>query len=323
MQGKTNTSATPPVYAGIDVSKAWLDIYLHPVGEYFRVANDRTGHRALKRKLAEHTIDGIAMEATGKLHRRLHRTLHEAGLAVAVINPYRSRKFADSIGQLAKTDRIDARLLASLAAQLRPEPTPPLPESLQELAELASAWAKAKAEKTALGNRLKAAASAFLKAELKHPLKAIKRHIERLEKKIMQIIGQDEALARRFDILISVPGIGQATAITLMAYLDELGRCTDKQIAALAGVAPMNWDSGTMRGRRRIRGGRKPVRNMLYMAAVGAGAKGSNPAMKTVYDRLRAKGKQAKVALTAIMRKLVILANTLIRENRLWQPLAP
>ena len=323
MQGKTNASATATVYAGIDVSKAWLDIYLHPVGEYFRVANDRTGHRALKRKLAMHAIHCIAMEATGKLHRRLHRSLHEAGLSVAVINPCRSRKFADSIGQLAKTDRIDARLLGLLAQQLQPQATLPLPKSLEELGELASAWHKAKAGKTALTNRLKAAEYAFLRAELKRPLRALKGHIERLEKEIMRLVRQDEAMARRFDILMSVPGIGKATAITLTACLDELGSCTGKQIAALAGVAPMNRDSGTMRGQRRIRGGRKHVRNMLYMAALGAGAKGANLAMKTVYDRLKDNGKKAKIALTAIMRKLVILANTLIGENRLWQPVAP
>ena len=287
------------------------------------MANDKNGHRKLKRELANHVIACVAMEATGKLHRRVHRTLHEAGLPVAVINPYRSRKFADSIGQLAKTDRIDARLLAVLGEQLRLEAAPPVTRALEDLNELVNSWHRAKAERTALINRLGSSETAFLRAELKHPLRSIEGHIKRLEKEIMRRIREDKALARRYKILISVPGIGQATAITLIACLDELGSCSDKQIASLAGVAPMNWDSGQMRGQRHIRGGRKTVRNMLYMAAVSAGTRGCNPQMRSFYARLIANGKKAKVALTAVMRKLVILVNTLIAENREWQPTAP
>ncbi len=323
MQGQSNASATQPVYVGIDVSKAQLDIFLLPVNKYFQVANDKNGHRKLKRELAKHDISCIAMEATGKLHRLVHRTLHEGGLPIAVINPYRSRKFADSIGQLAKTDKIDAKVLALLAQMHQLEATPPVCNSLEELNELVYAWRKSKAEKTRLSNRLGAAQSTFLKAELKHPLRSIKGHIKRLQEEIMRRIEADEMLARRYEILLSVPGIGKATAITLIACLDELGSCNSKQIAALAGVAPMNWDSGKMRGQKHIRGGRKEVRNSLYMAAVSAGSRGCNPSMKSLYDRLIKAGKKAKLALTAVMRKLVILANTLISENREWQPIAP
>ena len=323
MQGQSNASATQPVYVGIDVSKAQLDIYLLPVNIYFSVANDKNGHRKLKRELAKHDIYCITMEATGKLHRCVHRTLHEAGLPVAIINPYRSRRFADSIGQLAKTDKIDAKVLALLAQLHQPETTLPASRSLEELGELVSAWHAAKSAKTALSNRLGALQSSFLKAEMKHPVKSIKGHIERLEKEIMRRIGTDETLARRYEILLSIPGVGKATAITLIVCLDELGSCTSKQVAALAGVAPMNWDSGKMRGQKHIRGGRKQVRNSLYMAAVSAGSRGCNPSMKSLYDRLIKAGKKAKLALTAVMRKLVILANTLITENREWQPIAP
>ncbi len=320
MQAKTN--ATIPVYAGIDVSKARLDIYLLPVDKIFHVTNDKTGHRKLKRELAKHDIHCIALEATGKLHRRVHRTLHEAGLPVCALNPARPRSFANSIGQLAKTDILDAKLLALLAQLHQLKATPPKPKSLEELDELVHAWHKAKAAKTALSNRQGASESAFLKSEMRHPLRAMEGHINRLGKEILQRIKADEILARRFLILLSVPGIGPVTAITLIVCLDELGDCSDKQIAALAGVAPMNRDSGAKHGKKYIKGGRQGVRNALYMAALSA-SRGWNPPMKIFYDRLIANGKATKIALTAVMRKLVILANVLITKNREWQPIAP
>lgn len=320
MQAKTNTTA--PVYAGIDISKARLDIYLLPVDKYFHVTNDKTGHQKLKRELARYDIHCIALEATGKLHRRVHRTLHEAGLPVCALNPARPHSFAGSIGQLAKTDMLDAKLLAMQAQWHQLTPTPPKPKSLEELGEMVSAWHKAKAGKTALSNRRQNSENTFLKTELRHPLKAMEGHIKRLEEEIMQRIEADETLMRRFKILLSVPGIGPVTAVTLIVCLDELGDCNDKQIAALAGVAPMNKDSGTKQGQKYIRGGRQGVRNALYMAALSA-SRACNPPIKDFYDRLIANGKMAKVALTAVMRKLVILANALIAQNREWQPVAP
>jgi transposase len=320
MQAKTN--ATTAVYVGIDVSKARLDIYFLPVDKYFHVTNDKTGHQKLKRELAKYDIHCIALEATGKLHRRVHRTLHEAGLPVCALNPARPRSFASSIGQLAKTDMLDAKLLALLAQLHQPKSTPPKTKPLEELDELVHAWHKAKASKAALSNRKGSSESAFLKAELKHPIKSLEGHIKRLKEEIMQRIKADEALVRRFEILSSVPGFGPVTAITLIVCLDELGDCTDKQIAALAGVAPMNRDSGTKQGHKYIRGGRQGVRNTLYMAALSA-SRTCNPPMKGFYDRLIANGKTAKGALTAVMRKLVILANALIAQNREWQPVAP
>ena len=320
MQGKTN--ATMAVYAGIDVSKARLDIYLLPLNIYFHVTNDKCGHKKLKRELAKHNIACITIEATGKLHRRVHRTLHEAGLPVCVLNPKRSRDFAGSVGQLAKTDRLDAGVLALMAQMHQPEATPPKSKALEELDEIVHAWAQAKAEKTALVNRRGASECVFPSAELRHPIKSIEGHIKRLKEEILKRIKKDETLTQRFEILMSVPGIGEVTAITLIVCLDELGECNDKQIAALAGVAPMNRDSGTMRGQQHIKGGRQIVRNALYMAALSA-ARGCNPPLKTFYGRLIAKGKAAKLALTAVMRKLVILVNALIKQKRKWEATAP
>lgn len=179
-----------------------------------------------------------------------------------------------------------------------------------------------KAERTAHSNRLGDTGSTVLKRCLKSHLKSLDRKIARLESEVMARLKADAALWRRYRILTSIPGIGPVGAATLIAHLAELGTCSPKQIAALVGVAPMNCDSGLMRGKRRIRGGRARVRSCLYMAALAA-ARSDKSGMREFYQRLRAKGKPAKLALTAVIRKLAILANTLIKEDRLWQPIAP
>jgi transposase len=319
MQGKVSPerSATP-VYVGIDVCKAWLDVYLHPIGHKLRVANDRLGLRRLKCELARHRVALVVLEATGKFHREAHRNLHAAGLAVAVVNPLRSRLFAQACGALAKTDDIDARLLALLAESLEPAATPPLPEAIEELQELVNARAAAVQEATAIENRLGASQTAFLKAELARQHKVVKRHIARLQAEIVRRIAGDPVLARRYAILISVPGIGPIAAIALLTGLPELGQVTGKAASLMAGLAPIACDSGERTGQRRIRGGRAQVRTGLYWAAVTAAR--CNPGLKAFYERLRGVGKTGKVAITAVMRKLVVLANTLLREDRLWQP---
>jgi len=320
MQGKVlpNRGATTEVYVGIDVCKDWLDIYLHPLGHHVRVANSKVGLSALKRQLAGVTVALIVMEATATYHRKAHRTLHAAGFAVCVINPLRARLFAEARGTLAKTDAVDARILAILGESLLPEPKAPAPESLEALQELVHARAAATAEATALTNRSQASHTAFLKAELKRRIKALEGHIARLEAEIVQRIKADPALARRYAILASIPGIGPVAATTLIVDLAELGHCSRRAVALLAGLAPIACDSGETTGQRHIKGGRAIVRTALYMAAVAAAR--CNPDLAAFYKRLRAAGKKAKVALTAVMRKLLTLANTLIKEDRLWKP---
>ncbi len=323
MQGKVKRSDSDMVYVGIDVAKNWLDVAIYPANVTFRFANTKKGHKQLLASLATYQVGLVVCEATGKHHRSCHAALHAAGIAVCVINPYRSRKFADILGKLAKTDTIDAMTLAQLAALHQPNATIPAPEKIQKLAELISARIAAVGDRTAVSNRHGAAQCANLKRELGRQLKAVDKHIARLEAMIRKIIASDEALMRRYDILVSIPGIADITAMGLIGLLSELGTCTDKEIAALVGVAPMNWDSGEMRGRRAIRGGRAAVRKLLYMPAMVAVGRGVNADLQTFYERLRANAKPAKVALVAVMRKLIILANTLIFENRKWAPKMP
>jgi transposase len=319
MQGKIpSVGAGTAVYAGIDVCKAWLDVYLHPIGHSFRVANSKEGIGVLCRELEGASVALVIVEATGKLHRLAHTMLSQAGYPVAVVNPLRSRQFAGAVGQLAKTDRIDARLLALYGAAIGPQATPVPAKAVAELQELVLARQSAKADETALKNRYAAAESQVLKRLLKRQLEACARAIGVLDAAIAALLGRNAELARRYSILSSIKGIGPVVAATLAACLCELGLLASGQVAALAGVAPFDDTSGDRRGLRRIKGGRAPVRQALYMAAVSAAR--CNPGLKAFYERLRAKGKEAKLALTAVMRKLVILANTLIREDRHWTP---
>jgi transposase len=319
MQGKVSLErSAATIYVGVDVCKAWLDVYLHPVGQQVRVANAREGLKRLKRMLAEHQVALIVMEATGKYHREAHRSLHASGFVVAVVNPLRSRLFAQATGMLAKTDRLDARVLAILAESIAPKARPPAPESLEELQELVRARQAAVADVTALTNQRGESRSSVLKHELARRIRATEASIARLQTQIEQRIEADPALARRYRILLSIKGIGPVAAASLLVGLAELGSCSGKQAALLAGLAPVACDSGEKRGERHIRGGRGDVRAGIYMAAVAAAR--SNPDLRAFYQRLRGKGKLFKVAITAVMRKLVVLANTLIREDRLWQP---
>lgn len=319
MQGKVSPERSAhEVYVGVDVCKDWLDVYLHPIGQAFRVANDPSGIRGLKRVLSRHSVVRLVMEATGKHHRAAHRALSAGGVAVAVVNPLRSRLFAEALGRLAKTDRIDAQVLAILGQSLDPPPTPPPAAVMMEIKELFRARQAAVADATALANQLGEASLACIKADLGRRLKAAERSRDRLQAEIERRIASDPALARRFAILVSIPGVGAVAAIALMAGIEELGGLTSKQAAMLAGLAPVACDSGERNGQRHIRGGRAPVRAALYMAALAAAR--CNAALRAFYDRLRGNGKTFKVAITAVMRKLVVLANTLLCQDRNWSP---
>lgn len=318
MQGKVHANAMPAVYAGIDVCKERLDIYLHPAGERFSVANDAGGWRCLRRRLALLPVAMAALEATSKYHRAVHRRLHCAGIPVALVNPLRARLFAEACGMLAKTDAIDARMLAWMSVRLELAESPPAAEEVETLQELVRTRAAAVGERVALANRLESCALAVLRRELQSRLRGLDRHLGRLDRLIATHVATHPDLARRYAIVRSIPGIGPVTATELLANLDVVGRVDGKQVTALAGLAPFARDSGDARGLRHIGRGRPHLRKALYMAALAAAR--CNPDLKRFHQRLKENGKPPKVAITAVMRKLLILANTLIAQNRHWSP---
>jgi transposase len=319
MQRESKSHNKDDKFVGVDVSKASLDICILPEGRCLHLTNDKQGHHALIMELADKTIACAAVEATGPYHVKLHQRLDNAGFPVAVINPYRSRKFADICGRLAKTDRIDAEMLARFAQHIDP-PTTSAPTNLMiETNGLVHAREALIADRTALKNRLESTSIERLEVLFKKRIKDLTIDIEALETDIIALIKRDVSLERRLQILLSVPGIGVVTAMTLITGMPELGHATAKEIAALTGVAPMNWDSGLMRGKRSIRGGRHAVRKALYMPALSVATRGETPFSKS-YQTLISKGKPFKVAITAIMRKLIVLANILITKNVMWDP---
>jgi len=323
MQEKINQpkSHQKKVYAGIDVSKNTLDYFIDSYGITRCVQNNDEGIRALVGDFQECRVDLAAIEATGKYHCKAHKALHETGVSVAVVNPFRSRQFAQSMGKLAKTDVIDAQTLARFAERMKPEPNPPAADHFTGLRELQTARRQVIKEIGDLKRQLQATDHALAIGQMRARLDLAEAHRCALETEIQALIDAVPDMKARFDILTSIPGIGRVTASVLIADLSELGRVNASQIAALAGVAPMNRDSGTRHGNRMIRGGRQSVRNALYMGAVSR-VRRAGP-LGAFYRRLIKRGKNPKVALTAVMRKMVIIANTLIAENRRWRPEAP
>jgi len=304
-------------YIGIDVSKAMLDIATLPDGESWTVTNDDQGLAELLPRLVALAPTLVVLEATGGFELLAALTLAKAGLPVAVVNPRQVRDFARALGRLAKTDALDAGLLATFGERVRPEPRPLPDEAALHLESLVTRRRQLVDMLTAEKNRL-----GFARGPVKRD---ISQHIRWLEKRLADVDGdlQDAVTASplyhaKAALLRTVPGVGPVTTVTLLATLPELGRLSRHQIAALVGVAPMNRDSGTMRGKRMVWGGRAPVRAALYMATL-VGIK-HNPALRTFYDRLRAAGKPFKVAVTACMRKLLTILNAMLRQNRRWDP---
>jgi len=304
-------------FIGIDVSKATLDIASLPDGESWTVTNDDPGLAELAPRLVALAPVLIVLEATGGFELLAALALAKAGLPVAVVNPRQVRDFAKAMGQLAKTDALDAGMLAAFAQRIRPEPRPLPDEAARLLESLLTRRRQIVDMLTAEKNRL-----GFARGPVKRD---IGQHIRWLEKRLRDVDDdlQDAVTASplyhaKAALLRSVPGVGQVTTLTLLATLPELGQLSRHQIAALVGVAPMNRDSGTVRGKRMVWGGRAPVRAVLYMATL-VGVK-HNPVLRVFYERLRAAGKPFKVAATACMRKLLTILNAMLHQNRRWDP---
>jgi transposase len=309
---------TPLVFVGIDISKAQLDVGVRPSGERTSVPYDAPGLATLIVQLTQVQPTRIVVEATGGLERPLLRALVDAALPVVAVNPRQVRDFAKATGQLAKTDALDAQVLARFAEVIHP-PLRVLPDpQTQELAALLARRRQVLAMQRAEQNRLDRAPAQVHKRIEAH-LRWLRADLARLDTDLDDLIHQSPVWREREDLLQSVPGIGPVMSRTVLAELPELGLLNRKQIAALVGVAPFNRDSGRLRGHRAIWGGRAPVRTALYMAALVATR--WNPVIRSFYQRLRTAGKAPKVALVAAMRKLLTILNAMVHHGTPWQPI--
>jgi len=303
---------------GIDISKDHLDAHRLPGGAAKRFTNDMKGCRALLAWIGDAPVKRIVYEATGAYHRRLEDAAAKAGLPLARVNPRQARRFAEALGQLAKTDRVDAAMLARMGTALLPPRTPPVDERLADLKDLHTARRALVKDRTAARNRQKIARLPLIRRQLDRRLKQIEAQIQAIDHAIDQQIQRDPDLVQRAEILRSIPGISNITAAILIAEMPELGSLEARQAASLAGLAPATRQSGTWQGKAHIRGGRANLRQALYMPALVATR--FNADLKAKYQGMIKAGKPQKVALTAIMRKLIILANALLRDDRNWKP---
>lgn len=301
---------------GIDICKATLDVHLHPAGSARQFTNDAKGITSLIGWLGQHDIARIVFEPTGPYHHRFERRLGEEGLPLAKVNPMQARRFAQAVGTHAKTDVIDAAMLARMGALLTPPVRPITAHAIDEMKELHIARLALVKDRTAAKNRSHACRSPLLKRHAAQRLAQIDRQIAAIDAALKARLQSEPELVARFDILVSIPGIGALTAITMLIEMPELGQLDNKQVASLAGLAPIARDSGQHRGHRHIRGGRAILRQALYMPALVATR--FNADMKAKYHALVVAGKPPKVAITAVMRKLIVLANALLRANRTW-----
>jgi transposase len=303
-------------WVGIDVSKATLDIYFRPMGKAVKVTNDEAGISDLVEQLKTVEINLIVLEATGGLETKVIIQLQTALLPVAMINPRQGRDFAKATGRLAKTDAIDAQILAHFGEAMKPSVLAIESESARQLSELVSRRRQLVEMRTAEKNRSSRARGKAL-ANIQAHLEYLEQTIKEVNQEIEQLNQNNQSSIDKINLVKTVPGIGPIISTTLVADLPELGQLTAKQIARLVGVAPINHDSGQHQGKRRISGGRGHIRAALYMGAVVAMR--HNPIIKAFYDRLVERGKSKKLALTACVRKILVILNAMVRANQPWK----
>lgn len=303
------------IFVGMDVSQGGVDVAVHP-GTAFQIAQDERGIAEAVARLQAVQPTLIVLEATGGLEVPLTGALATAGLPVVVINPRQVRDFAKASGHLAKTDALDAQVLAQFAEVMRPQPRPLPDTDTRALAAVLTRRRQLVEMLTAEKNRLLSASSPIRKRVRVH-IAWLERELDHINAELSEAIRQSPVWREKDELLQSVPGVGPVLTSTLLASLPELGTLTNKQIAALVGVAPLNRDSGTLRGRRTVWGGRAQVRAVLYMGAIVAAR--FNPVIRAFYQRLQRAGKAKKVALTACMRKLLIILNAMLKHRTPWR----
>lgn len=301
------------MFVGIDVSKARLDAAVLPSGEVFAVDNTAPGLTELIIRLSDVQPQLVVLEATGGLEQAAMLALHNAGFPVTVLNPRQVRHFSRALGKHAKTDRMDAVLLARFALTLQPEAHVPLDASHRALEALLARRRQVVDLLTMERNRLHSSRDAYVQHDVQEVITYLEGRRAQLDQALQDAVQLDLQLQATYAILTSAPGVGPVMAVTLLAQLPGLGSLSRQKVANLVGVAPLNWDSGKARGHRSIWGGRAEVRQVLYMSAVSAVR--WNPTLKAVFDQLVQRGKPTKVALVACMRKLLVTLNAMVRDR--------
>ena len=306
-------------FCGIDVSKDRLDVMMLPQQQCWSVHNDPRGWTELVERLRSFSISAIGLEASGGYERGVMRALLAAGMSVRQINPFKLRQFAKASGVLAKNDRLDARMIASFVAIMPTRPAQRRAPAIERLSEMEAIRRQLSNQKVAAENASRLLEDAMLQRLCHRRIARLAADIDLLDKHLLEVVAADPALADRYRLLTSMPGVGPTLACTLLALLPELGRLSRKQVAALVGVAPYDFDSGKLKGMRCIWGGRAPVRQVLYMAAMRAS--NWNPVLKAFHNRLKAAGKLPKVVIVAVMRKMITMLNAMVRGDVVWADL--
>ena len=311
-----HTESQIEINVGVDVGKSKLDIVLHPLDLHFQIPNEETSIRKIVQVLKSQNVTRIVTEATGRYEHAFVFACDQANLPIVVVNPVSIRRYAQAIGVLAKTDKIDASVIARFAATIQPE-IKPIPDKQSRLIkDLLVRRTQLLEMQTMEKNRLQILPKA-LHRSIKTLLCSLETQIKTITKQIDEAVMQVKHWRTKTEILTSVPGVGKVLAYTLLSELPELGELNRKEIAALVGVAPMNRESGTWNGKRRIRGGRHRIRTVMFMAMLSSIQ--CNPVFKRFYEHLKAQGKLPKVAIIACMRKLIVVLNTMLKNEELWR----
>lgn len=303
------------VNVGVDVGKQALDVFIYEKKLHWQDENNAEGIKRILKRLSHYQVERLAMEATGRYEWALAEAAFEKALPVCILKPLSVRRYAGAIEQLAKTDKIDAAVIAQYAATVKPRTTPKRSKNLIAIKDLLSRRRQVMQMRTQELNRIKIMGKA-LERSCKRIIKVFDAEVARLEKQLNKLVSEQGEWAERKAILMTAPGVGQTLVFTLLADMPELGTLNNKQVGALTGVAPINRDSGRLRGKRRIQGGRAGVRTTLYMATLSATQ--CNPVIKAFYQKLVAQGKHKKVAITACMRKFITILNAMVRDNVEW-----
>jgi len=311
-----NSKIQISVNIGVDVGKANLDIALHPTGQFYSIPNSEAHIQRFVKILKGYAIERIVVEATGRYEHALVQACDQAGLPIIVVNPTSVRRYAQAIGVLAKTDRIDAQVIAKYAATLKPEFRPIPDKTSQKIKDLLTRRSQLLEMSTMEKNRLQILPKT-LHRSITSLLKMLQSQVKTITQQIDQEVAKVDHWRIKAEILTSVPGVGKVLTYTLLSELPELGSLNRKEIAALVGVAPINRDSGKLNGKRRIRGGCHRVRTVMFMAMLSSIQ--CNPVFKRFYEHLKAQGKLPKVALIACMRKMIVVLNTMVKNQEPWR----